>query len=271
MRLSILDYACVGGRRGNEDAAGWERSALWVVDGATALDDTATWRQTSGRWAATETHLLLGGLLGQRPEMGLTDLVYALVDGLSTSWAERTAPLADLSHLLPPVCSVALARLFDNPPRVELSTIGDCVAVCYNPSTGAVVTVAESGFGAKDSTAARLPSDEKLAALRSDRRRYIEGADGLWVLSTNPQVAEAVDPVVVSDPGGSRILVATDGYARALGSVPDVDTWADLVVGVDRRGLHAVLADLRTAEAAAGSEGRLKGSDDAAAVLAAIR
>ena len=132
------------------------------VDGAAALDATANWRQTSGRWAATETHLLLGRLLGQRPDMDLTDLVRALVDGLSTSWAERTAPVAELSLLLPPVCSVALARVFDNPLRVELATIGDCVAVCYNPWTGAAVTVAEAGFVTKDSTAARLPPDEKL-------------------------------------------------------------------------------------------------------------
>ena len=269
MRLDVLDHACLGGRRRNEDAAGWERSAVSVVDGATALDDTANWHETSGRWAATETHILLSRLLGHRPEMELAPLVRRLVDGLATRWAERTAQVAH-PPLLPPVCSVALARVLDNPLRIELATIGDCVAVCYSPSTGTAVTVLESGFGSKDTTAAYLPPDERLAALRSDRRGYIEGVRGLWVLSTNPTVADVFDPVVVENPAGSRVLVATDGYARALGSVADADTWAGLMAEADRRGLHALLADLRTAEAVAGGDGKLKASDDAAAVLAAV-
>ena len=91
----------------------------------------------------------------------------------------------------------------------------------------------------------------------------------MWVLSTNRVVAAAVEPVVVLDPVGVLILVASDGYARALSLASCGDSWGTLVEYADQVGLHTLLAELLIAEFhAADTTGQLERSDDATAVLA---
>ena len=271
MRVDVLDYACLGGNRRNEDAAGWTRSAVWVIDGATAIDDTAAWSETSGRWIATETQILLGELTVLYPAVPFPHLIGHLVKRLADRWKAHTSHV-NSPLLLPPVCSLAMAWLRSDPPRLELVTIGDCVAVCFRPSTGDTVVVTETNFSVNDTAAAYLPPDQRDAALIADRREYIGGTQGLWVLSTNLAVAGAVVPVVVDDPAETLVLVASDGFARAVSHVHGVDAWGALLMSADRNGLHTILADLRRAESQTRAEGKLKApSDDAAAVLACFR
>ena len=270
--LVTLDQVSVGGssRPFNEDALGWTRTAAWVVDGATSLDASRHWAQTSARWMATTTSSLLAEL-SLRPGPDARELIDAVVEGLACGWTEIAK---DEPHLLPPAGSLGLVVYDIEHDRLQLTTVGDCVIVWSSSKRGDEAVVTDTAIGTAEESHGRHVARSKPSAntlneeLIRNRRRYIEGEPG-WVLSTNPRLAKAVMPLIVEDPAGDVILIASDGFARSV-AIPDFhNSWSTLLKTAWSMGLASVLRELRTHErdAPSFSAGRYKTSDDASALL----
>ena len=270
--LVTLDQVSVGGssRPFSEDAFGWTRTAAWLVDGATSLDASRDWAPTSARWMASTTSSLLAGLCS-RPGLDARELIGGVVEGLAAGWIDIAE---DESHLLPPAGSLGLVVYDIEHDRLQLTTIGDCVIVWSSPKRGeqAVVTdnviVTAEEIHSRHVARSRLSDSVLREELIRNRRMYMEGEPG-WILSTNPRVVEALTPLVVDDPVGDVVLIASDGFARSI-ALPDFhDSWSTLLKTVWSVGLASVLQQLRTQEreAPSFSDGRYKTSDDASALL----
>ena len=270
--LVALDQVSIGGSSSpfNEDATGWTRTVAWVVDGATSLDASRNWDQTSARWMAATTNNLLVEL-STRPGMDSRGLIRGVVEGLSSEWNG----LAEYDEsLLPPAGSLGLVVHDATQNRLELTTVGDCLIVWSSPKRGhvRVLTDVEISNTEKEHgqhVEHRRPSANDLNEdLIRNRRMYMAGERG-WIVSTNPRVVESVDPLLVEDPIGDLVLVASDGFARSV-ALPDFDySWSSVLKAVWSDGLASVLCRLRKQEREVPSfgAGRYKTSDDASALL----
>ena len=277
MRIEILDCVNQGAPGGfNEDASGWTAHAAWVVDGATALDESSDWERTSGRWAATAVSYLLtavnanGNRSPTSDGLDVVGVIKQVVDDLSGAWGDIVADAdAGSSEFLPPVCSLGMARLTPDLNRLELVTVGDC-AIFWQSSTGEERVMVDTRFAADEAEISRrYPNGGGTSELISRRLDYISGRDGLWVLSTNRKVADALQPVLVENPDGDLVLIASDGFARAVELPRYGGSWRDLLFDAAQSGVASVLEHLREAERRELSSinGKLKTSDDATAVL----
>lgn len=275
MKIDILDCVNQGVPGGfNEDASGWTEHAAWVVDGATALDGSSHWERTSGRWAATAVNILLTAVNANGNRSPASDGLYAVgaikqvVDDLSRAWGDAIADV-ESSELLPPVCSLGMARLTPDLNRMELVTVGDC-AIIWRSSAGGERVMVDTRFAADEAEISRrYPNGGGTSELVARRMDYINGRDGLWVLSTNRRMADALQPMLVEDPDGDLVLIASDGFARAVELPRYGGSWSDLLVDAAESGVASVLEHLREAERRElpSINGKLKTSDDATAVL----
>ena len=271
-KLVALDQVSIGGSSSpfSEDATGWTRTAAWVVDGATSLDASRNWDQTSARWMAATTNSLLVEL-STRPGLDSRGLIRGVVDGLSSEWN----CLARYDEtLLPPAGSLGLV-VYDAPQnRLELTTVGDCLIVWSSPKRGHLRVLTDADISDAEKEHGRHVTDRRPSAkdlneeLIRNRRMYMAGERG-WIISTNPRVVESVNPLLVDDPVGDLVLVASDGFARSV-ALPEFDySWGSVLKAVWSEGLASVLYRLRRQEREVPSfaEGRYKTSDDASALL----
>lgn len=275
MRIEILDCVNQGVPGGfNEDASGWTAHAAWVVDGATALDGSSHWERTSGRWAATAVNNLLtevnanGNRSPASDGLDAAGAIKQVVDDLSRAWGDAIADV-ESSELLPPVCSLGMARLTPDLNRMELVTVGDC-AIIWQSSAGGERVMVDTRFAADEAEISRrYPNGGGTSELVARRMDYINGRDGLWVLSTNLRMADALQPMLVEYPDGDLVLIASDGFARAVALPRYGGSWSDLLADAAESGVASVLEHLREAERRElpSINGKLKTSDDATAVL----
>lgn len=260
--IQVLDrFTSSGTQHGfNEDLFGWVGNTVWVVDGASALDATRHWTQTSGNWAAVTVHDSLTDASSAEP-CDVAELVAGVVTALSQRWGALSQTR---SGLLPPVASAALGVCHPDRNQLELAVVGDCVAVWVSPDRDRDTVLTDLTVAAKERNRAEYFRNVSLtpeAARRErveDRMGYVEGEPG-WVLSTNERVVGHVKPFVVEDPVGGVVLLATDGFA-GVADLPEYrHSWYAVVRAAMSKGLAALYEQLR--ESVAGPV------DDATAVL----
>ena len=219
--------------------------------------------------AATTNKLLVE--LSTRPGLDSRELIRGVVDGLSSEWNGLAGHDATL---LPPAGSLGLVVYDAAQDLLELTTVGDCVIVWSSPSreremvlTDVAITDAEKEHHRQLARERPTTNDLNEELIRS-RRMYMAGESG-WIISTNPRVVEALDPVVVKNPVGDLVLVASDGFARSV-ALPEFDySWSSVLKAVWSEGLASVVHRLRRQERDVPSfaSGRYKTSDDASALL----
>ena len=272
MRFRVLDAVSVGGdgHPYNEDTFGWSDVASWVIDGATSLDATRRWEQTSGRWIADEANKLMGSIT-PNAHLSAELLIREVVESLSDRW-ERLA--GDNNALLPPVASLGMVRLRPNGLGAEVVTLGDCL-VAHQSTRGSAAQVALD-IDTVDLERARTARggalrENGVEGLIEDRLRYIEGSRGS-VLSLDPDIADRARIFPVTIGSGSLFLLASDGFSR-VERLPRFGSWGEIVDAAYSEGLSALVEELRNQERAdaAFSAFEHKGSDDATALLAIVR
>ena len=87
-----------------------------------------------------------------------------------------------------------------------------------------------------------------------------------------PGAAAEVEVVEAAADRGSALLLATDGFTRAVRLKRFAGSWDGLLAACEAEGLSAVLAELRAAERDDPdfAAGEYKASDDAAALLVRV-
>ncbi|MCF4123032.1 protein phosphatase 2C domain-containing protein [Antribacter sp. KLBMP9083] len=262
--LTVLDTATSKGvGELNEDLAGSAGPYAWMFDGAT--DTPETFRPDPDVTGAYWISHTCDTWLRSRP---LTRRPPGLVTSLATHVAEslRLAGMPDDG--LPPVCSMGIVRRTD--AQVEAAIVGD--VFIYH--AGKYALLSNPVFGRNEHTAVRTQRDtrqspqEAAAGITARRRGYLKGRDGAWVLGNNPAVGADVLFAAWDYTPGDLLLLATDGFARAVTDYHLAESWTDLTNLVVRRSAARVIQMIRDHEASTDQSAPFfKKSDDACVTL----
>jgi len=251
--MRVLELISDSVKPANEDACGYRAEGAWVIDGATALEQSPLIDGVSAAaWLSHTASAILGALAWD--DRSLPEILAATI--------ERLADLGDTHGLTGPAFpTAAISLVRHREGRLEVCSLGDC-SVVVSRLGGKPVDVADPQFeGAEASTLARVrdrlnegvpPADayREIRAELLERRRSRNSPAGLWVLGSAPEAAWHAGVESVPAPPGSDIVLMTDGYSRCVwpfGLVPDT---ADLMEQVTTGGAADLLSALRAAEAA---------------------
>lgn len=260
--LQLLDSATSQGEGDmNEDLAGGTRNYAWMFDGAT--DMPPTFRPdpdvTGARWIAQfGDSWLRDSARGETPS--------ELLSGLAAAVAAELRSQGMAAGGLPPTSSLGVVRADD--ARIMAAVVGD-VSV-YNVAKDDLLL--ESRFGEAERTAVaqrRASGDEaaSVAAIVARRRSYLSGIGGQWVLGDNPAAGGAARRRVWTADPGDEILLATDGFARAVTDYGLVPSWKVLAEEIRSHGVCEMIGRIREVESDTERMRFFKRSDDACAAL----
>ncbi|WP_423464877.1 protein phosphatase 2C domain-containing protein [Promicromonospora sp. MS192] len=261
--LTVLDTAT---RQGvgefNEDLAGNNDTCAWMFDGAT--DTIGTFRpdpRTTGAYWISRTcdEWLRRHDLTQRPAETITELAAHVKASLRDAGMPREA--------LPPACSAGIVRR--SADEVAAAIVGDIFV--YHDGRDDLLDY--PAFGANERRAVRAQTSPQQAAegIAERRRRYLAGSDGAWVLGDNPYVAAGARTIAWPAVRGDIVLLATDGFARAVTDYKIAASWHELVELVRERSASSVIDMIREHESTADTQAALfKKSDDVCVSLVQI-
>lgn len=274
MYFEVRDYVTqIGEGICNEDVAGVRDGLAWIMDGATDVNASSFFGNvTDAKWL---TDRLDTWLRYQDFAFSSTDLPKEfgrLAEHVNAGLVDVDFP----ADRLPPACSCGLARIDEERGTIELALVGD--VYLFSVAHGEMLS---NAFFAKREAAgvrqARMRQGESNLVLRdreqiaARRRGYIRGANGQFVLSSNPGVVHGVLTKSVPVRPGDMILLCTDGFARLVEGYRIHESWADLADAAIHHGLTPLLQQLREYEAGHGhSAHNYKASDDACAILVSV-
>ncbi|MCB1502214.1 MAG: protein phosphatase 2C domain-containing protein [Bauldia sp.] len=267
--------------RENEDRAGWNRTAVFVVDGATGLGDPVVRPPRSdAAWLAE--HAV--GRLDRGFAAGLT--TRAVVRDLNRSAAAAFAEAADIDRIERyrlPVASFLSVRVAAD--GIEAAGLGDCVLILRDANGEITRWSGLAAPRAREQSSARKALDhaggfdregvtirerDTLAALRASRARYNLPGGGLWTLGLEPHAADHLAIVRLDPALPVTGIVCTDGFADLVDNYARYDD-GGLIAAAEAKGLDSLLAELRWVEneldPTGASHPRFKRSDDATAIL----
>lgn len=262
LTLVEVDHATSAGEgRMNEDLAGSSPARAWMIDGATDLP--ATFRpapgETGAYWLASELDRLLRA---ESTALSNDDTLGALATAVGR--ALRRAGMS--GSALPPACSIGLATVIGN--ELQASIVGD--VTIYHLELDDLLS--DDRFGRNEKRAVRtagaINGADAIDGIEDRRRRYISGGGGQWVLADNPAVRRGARSKRWLAGVGGHLLMATDGFARAVSPYGLYSDWRALAADLRTRGADEVMRLLREHEARnLGQDEFFKSSDDACVAL----
>lgn len=267
--LQLLDTATSKGEGDmNEDLSGGTDPYAWMFDGATDMPPTYCPQPhvTGAYWLAHHGDAwLTAHARDQEPHTLLSDLAAAV----DTTLRDRGMP----DGALPPATSLAITRLSGD--RLTAAVVGD-VAV-YNITHKDLLLDARFGTNERTAVAQHLPtnsrrSDDGGRAAQVDgiiarRRADLTGRNGPWILGNNPAIGTGALRRSWPMAPGDLLLLATDGFTRAVTDYNIATSWTDLADMLLAHGIEHVIDRIRHFEARADRTAFFKKSDDACAAL----
>lgn len=269
--------------RPNEDRFGFNRTAAFVVDGATGLGDRQfmTDYGSDASWIADYASRRLAVEL--TPETAVADILRristdarTLFDATAGEQPRYAWPLA------------ALAGLLVTEDGLDFFGLGDSVVYLLHDDGRADTFTALPDAFAREQAAARrhvervggigasgaaLGDPETLAELRRNRERQNTPEGWVWSLGLVPDAADHLVRHAIPLNGGATALVCSDGLADLVSLYGTYDP-ATLIQRAATAGLGSLVAELRHLEREVDPDGlkypRFKQCDDTTAVLVRV-
>jgi Protein phosphatase 2C len=277
-RLRVIDSISAPAGAVNDDRAGHAGNCVWVIDGATDCGaDKYLPGQSDAAWLAGKFN---DGLLARAPAPGiaLPGLIETITESVARDFqAERIRDVADRMHR--PSAAALIGRL--DAGIFETVSLGDCQLFVARPGQRARLCGVERSRLGDRNAIARIKATMKEEGLdwlsaraklkpRSDEgRRRMNRPGGYGVLSIDMAPADLIHREAIPLDSGTRVLLATDGFAR-LYEVFSAYSEETLLNAAFEKGLPALIRELRALEnsdAACEKAPRIKPRDDATAIL----
>ena len=281
--LNVVQSATDPGHadRENEDRAGWNRTAVFVVDGATSLGDPVVRPPRSdAAWLAEHAvgHLDRGFAEGATTPDVIRDL-----NGRAAEHFAAAAGSAEIERYRHPTASFLSLRVDGR--GIEVAGLGDCVLILRHANGGitrwsglATARSREQFFARKaltqaggfDSEGVTIRERDTLADLRARRARHNLPGGTVWTLGLEPLAADHLSMMRLDADLPATGILCTDGFADLVDNYERYDA-EGLVARAETEGLESLIAELRWVEREVDPTGashpRFKRSDDATAVL----
>jgi serine/threonine protein phosphatase PrpC len=263
----------------NEDSFSHASAFVCVFDGATVLGENLMPGRSDAQWIAQFGARRLRAHAESGEGISRDRLRAAAADAEKSFGALRHRAPAETYET--PFAS--LMSLFINPRSIDALWFGDCGALIKSPD-GSVSMVGEtlksraqersraSDLAETEGVAAASVREKFLPALRASRNR-VNKKGNAWLFAPDAKCADHAKEARLHVQPGSRILLASDGFF-ALVSDYGRYTAEGLIAAGEQGGLAALGNELRATEAGDPkgiSFPRFKSSDDATAVLVALR
>lgn len=260
--LRILDAASSKGEGdANEDLVGSAGAYAWMFDGATDMPPTLRPdpRVTGAYWLAHFGDTWLReNVRDQEP--------HELLGGIAAAVRKEIDHLEELDDGLSPASSAAIVRI--DGTRLAAAAVGD-VSV-YNISQGELLLDPYYAAVEHAAVAEQSRSGDAAAAtagIVARRRELLSDGGDQWILGDNPMVGDAALRREWPAEVGQELLLATDGFARAVTDYGLAGSWDALVGMIRSHGVQGVIDRIRRFEVGADRTHFFKRSDDACAAL----
>ena len=281
MQFQLLDSLSLPGdpSKPNEDSFSHAPAFVCVFDGATVLGENLMPGRSDAQWIAQFGARRLRAH-AESSSGDPSDMLRAAAADAEKSFVALRKRVPAETYETP---FASLMALFIRNGAFEALWFGDCGALIRSPD-GAVSVVGEalkirarerdrvSNLAEPEGVAATTVREKFLPALRASRNR-VNKKGGSWLFAPDAQCADHAAKAKLMIEPGSLILLASDGF---FALVSDYGHYSadELVSTAERDGLAALGKELRAIEAADPkgiSCPRFKSSDDATAVLVALR
>jgi serine/threonine protein phosphatase PrpC len=281
MQFELIESLSLPGdsSKPNEDSFSYASDFVCVFDGATVLGENLMPGPSDARWIAQFGARRLRAHAESGDGSSRDRLRAAAADAEKSFGALRHRAPAETYET--PFAS--LMSLFINPHSIDALWFGDCGALIKSPE-GSVSMVGEtlksraqertraSNLAEAEGVAAASVRAKFLPSLRASRNR-VNKPGNAWLFAPDANCADHAKEMRLHVQSGSRILLASDGFF-ALVSDYGRYTAEGLILAAEQSGLASLGDELRQIEAADPkgiSFPRFKSSDDATAVLVALR
>lgn len=250
----------------NEDQSGHAHGVVWMFDGSTDMPETyRPWLDRSGAYWIAQ---IGNDWLLSRADPTRTADPMDLMGELASTVETALAASGMAAGALPPVTALGIAALDGN--ALNLALVGD--VFIYHPASSSLLSDPRFGTNEKAAIARRrseAQSTEDAQRGISERRRgYLRGLGGQWVLGPNPGVSSGAINAHWTVSTGDLLLLATDGFARAVTDYSIASDWDALTDMVVTQGAGKVMASIRAFEDASHEGGDFfKKSDDVCVAL----
>ena len=281
MQFELLEFFSLPGdsSKPNEDSFSHAASFVSVFDGATVLGENLMPGRSDAQWIAQ----FGARRLRAHAESGTgssRDMLRAAAADAEKSFAalRKRAPAETYETPL-----ASLMALFIRAGALDALWFGDCGALIKSPD-GAVSVVGEaiksrarersrvSSLAEPEGVAATTVREKFLPALRGSRNR-VNKKGGTWLFAPDVRCASHAKEARLQVQPDSLILLASDGFFALVSDYARYSS-EGLMSAAEQGGLAALGRELRAIEAADPkgiSFPRFKSSDDATAILVALR
>jgi hypothetical protein len=224
----------------NEDLSGSAASSAWMLDGATDVGTTfrPDPRMTGAYWLVHQVDAMLASDSGEASHGSLLGKVASQVD------AKLRRLGLDDSHL-PPACSAGIVTL--DSPHINVSLVGDVFIFKLEGNR----LLSDGRFGRNERKAVQgqvLGGTDGQLGIAQRRQGYIRGHNDQWILANNPSIGQHITSERWECQTGDHILLATDGFARAVTDYGLFDNWLSLTLAVMRNGAESEVDRIRAYE-----------------------
>jgi uncharacterized protein YlxP (DUF503 family) len=277
--LAISDSGSNAGGTHNDDCWGSVSTAVWILDGATALSKERLFptAPSDAQWFVSAVDSELRDADWSRATRPLLQAIMQRVQ--RRFHLEAVGRIEQL--LLWPVASFALIRVCSD--GLEFVNLGDCRILWRSQSDGSVSSFGSSRLTELDGSVVREverlhregyanPEIVRKAVLPMIKanRKLRNSPEGYWILDITGEGLLHAQTTVVDGADVERILLCTDGYYRSVDTYHKRTDQSLLSDSVDM-GISAMIGEIREIERTDKhclEFPRIKPSDDATAVLA---
>lgn len=284
-RLDVIASLSDAGKPGrpNEDRFGANRTAAFVLDGATGLGDRQfmTGFETDAAWIAEYAAQRL--VLELTPEVEVANLIRGITADARTIF---DATAGEQPRYAWPAAALAGLRVTDT--GLQFFGLGDSVVYLLHDDGRTETFTALPDAFAREQAAARahltrlggigaagslVGDPQTLEDLRASRARQNTPGGRVWSLGLVPDTADHLALQTIPLAGGATAIICSDGLADLVSLYEVYDAGA-LVRRAATAGLGPLVAELRQLEREVDPDGltypRFKQSDDTTAMLVRV-
>lgn len=269
----------------NQDCWGHVENAVWVIDGATNLDNIAlSPGGDDGEWIASA----LNKFLLETKWSEYASVADVVREAIGTLWQQYMPWLdrAPNKSSTAPSAAIAVVRRLDR-SRLEYFVLGDCSITLFDPATWTEQYFTNQDIIALDAVAiAELESlmlsglsfaeaRQGISKTLRKNRSLMNTPGGYWIVSLDPEAPKHATQGIIDNAESLKIMLASDGFSRLWDLFHMNDRgWYEATPRID--GLHdardlecmmAVLRQVEKEDADVSQYPRFKVSDDATVVL----